>query len=102
MTIECVNTIEIQLPESRSDVFAEYAQEHVLRLQAYPGCHDYVLARSSQDEHRWWLNGYWESKALMESSFDGEAMAELLDDLIQNGATLTFGSFIPMAKAHGR
>lgn len=102
MAIECVNTIEIQLPACCSDAFAEYAQEHVLRLQAYPGCHDYVLARSSQDEHRWWLNGYWESKAFMESSFEGEAMAELLDDLIQKGATLSFGSLTLMAKAHGR
>ncbi|HDS1733284.1 antibiotic biosynthesis monooxygenase family protein [Pseudomonas sp. BP8] len=103
MAIECVNTIEIQLPEGCIHAFAEFAQAHVLRLQKYSGCHDYVLVQSSQDESRWWLSGYWESKALMESSFEGAAMAALLDDLIQKGASLSFGSFIPqMAKSHGR
>lgn len=99
MAIECINTIEIQLPVLRSSDFSESVQMHILRLQESPGCHDYVLAPSSQDESRWWLSGYWESKAMMDRSFQGESMAELLNDLIQNGASLSFRSFVPrMAK----
>ncbi|MGE7991545.1 antibiotic biosynthesis monooxygenase [Pseudomonas sp. NPDC089554] len=102
MTIQFVNTIKIKLPERFSDAFAQSAQAYVLRLQQSSGCHDYVLVQSTQDRCLWWLSGYWENQQLMERSFEGAAMAELLDQLILHGASLSFGMFAHgMAKPHG-
>lgn len=99
MAIECVNTIEIRLVEIPDSAFSHTAQSSVAALRCAPGCIDYILVRSVQDEGLWWLTGYWQSQSQMHESFESVAMTRFINCLIEEGASLGFGSFVPLPAA---
>jgi quinol monooxygenase YgiN len=102
MATECINTIEIRLVEPLDSTFAQTARTYIDGLQAACGCLDYTLTRSPREAGFWRLTGYWESESLMTRSFDEAPMMQLLDYLIDTGASLSFGSFVsPVTAAHG-
>ncbi|MCK9817125.1 antibiotic biosynthesis monooxygenase [Pseudomonas sp. MAFF 302046] len=102
MAIECVNTIEIRLFEALDSTFTESIEACTGRLQEAPGCLDYTLSRSTREAGLWWLTGYWDSEARMTESFESVPMAQLLNCLIEAGASLSFGSFVALtATAQG-
>lgn len=71
-------------------------------LARTPGCLDYTLARSTREAGLWWLTGYWESETQMTRSFESTPMMQLLNCLVEEGASLNFWSFASMtAVAHG-
>ncbi|PMX03123.1 hypothetical protein C1X59_05730 [Pseudomonas sp. FW215-R2] len=101
MAIESVNTIEIRLFETLESTFVKTAMVCVRRLQDFPGCLDYTLTRSTLEPGLWWLTGYWESESQMTSSFESAPMMQLLNCLVEEGANLSFWSFVPQtAIAH--
>jgi len=102
MAILCVNTIEIRLFETLDLALAESAKACVGTLQQAPGCLDYTLTRSTQDASLWWLTGYWESESQMTCSFESVPMTQLLNCLIEAGASLGFSRFVAVPDvAHG-
>jgi quinol monooxygenase YgiN len=94
MAIECVNTIEIRLFETLDSTFEESTRSCVRTLQVAVGCLDYTLSRSARESGLWWLTGYWESESQMTSSFESVAMMQLLNCLVEEGASLKFWSFV--------
>ncbi len=102
MAIKCVNTIEIRLFETVESTFEDTAQSCVGRLRAAAGCLEYSLTRSTRETGLWWLTGYWESESQMTSSFESVPMMQLLNCLVEEGASLSFWSFAPQTAAvHG-
>ncbi|WP_024680614.1 antibiotic biosynthesis monooxygenase [Pseudomonas syringae] len=102
MATECINTIEIRLVEPLDSTFAQTARTYIDGLQVACGCLDYTMTRSPREAGLWRLTGYWESESLMTRSFDDAPMMQLLDYLIDTGASLSFGSFVSRATAaHG-
>jgi len=102
MAIECVNTIEIRLFETVDSNFEETARSCIRTLQLNEGCLEYTLTRSTREAGLWWLTGYWQSEDQMTSSFESVPMMQLLNCLVEEGANLSFWSFVPQpAVAHG-
>jgi quinol monooxygenase YgiN len=99
MAIACVNTVEIRLVDTRELNFEVMAKTWVGQLKQCPGCLDYTLTRSTGESALWWLTGYWESESEMTSSFDSRPLMLLLNCLIEEGASLQFGSFKPLTAA---
>ncbi|MDU8418492.1 antibiotic biosynthesis monooxygenase [Pseudomonas syringae] len=101
MAIACVNTVEIHLVNTLESNFEVKVKSWVGQLQECAGCLDYTLTRSTRENSLWWLTGYWESESEMTSSFDSMPLMLLLNCLVEEGASLKFGSFVPMtAPAH--
>lgn len=102
MAIKCVNTIEIRLFETGHSTFEEIGRSCVGRLQAAAGCLEYTLNRSTRESGLWCLTGYWASESQMTSSFESVPMLQLLNCLVEEGASLSFWSFVAQqGTAHG-
>ena len=102
MAIKCVNTIEIRLFETVESSFEETARSCVGRLQDAAGCLEYALTRSTREAGLWRLTGYWESESQMFASLEGVAVMQLLNCLVEEGASLSFWNLVAQqGAAHG-
>ena len=97
MHIHALNTMEIRLTDAPDPGLEQRLQGDLARLQAMTGCLSYVLTRSRNQPDLWILSGYWSDGEEMTAHFNSQAMATLIDALIELGAQLNFAIYAPMS-----